>query len=132
MRKIIVSLIVGLCILNANDSEDSVKLNEEYVKKTIEENFRKCLDSGKEFMDCDAERTEYKSKADIFQLNYETTERLIKDRELKKKLSETPYIKTQEEKDIDKAFDNCSKKAQTIQDHKACLKKIIIEKNTKD
>lgn len=119
--------------LNANETEkDSVKLNSDYVNKTIDDNFKNCLKEEKSFMDCDSERMDSRSKADIFEINYQATEQLIKDKALKKEILEKPYIQTKEEKEIDLAFTKCSKKANTIEDQKACVKKIIVEKNTKD
>ncbi len=124
--------IILVCInLNANEEIDNSNMNIDYINKTIDEDFQNCLKVNN-FMDCDEERVINKGKAEIFEMNYKASEQLIKDRKIKEELKSQKYVESELDKKIDLAYDKCYKKAVNMEEQKACLKKIIIDKNTED
>ncbi len=124
--------IILVCInLSANEEIDNSNMNIDYINKTIDEDFQNCLKVNN-FMDCDEERVINKGKAEIFEMNYKASEQLIKDRKIKEELKSQKYVESELDKKIDLAYDKCYKKAVNMEEQKACLKKIIIDKNTED
>lgn len=123
--------IILVCInLSANEEIDNSNMNIDYINKTIDEDFQNCLKVNN-FMDCDEQRMINKGKAEIFEMNYQASEQLIKHKKEKEKIQNEKYIPSKEDLEIDKAYDKCYKKAISIEEHKDCLIKKM-NKNTKD
>lgn len=131
MKKICCLILFSLISLNAQEDIDNANLNINYLKQSIEEDFQNCIKSNN-YMDCEEDRILNKSKAEIFEMNYNASEKIIKDRKIKEELLKKEYKPSKEEKEIDEAYDKCYKKASTIDEQKECIKKILINKNTKD
>lgn len=127
MKKYILFILVSSFSLFANEN---ITLNSDYLKNQIEEDFKNCVKENN-FMDCDEQRMINKGKAEIFEMNYQASEQLIKHKKEKEKIQNEKYIPSKEDLEIDKAYDKCYKKAISIEEHKDCLIKKM-NKNTKD
>lgn len=127
MKKYILFILVSSFSLFANEN---ITLNSDYLKNQIEEDFKNCVKENN-FMDCDEQRMINKGKAEIFEMNYQASEQLIKHKKEKERIQNEKYIPSKEDLEIDKAYDKCYKKAISIEEHKDCLIKKM-NKNTKD